>query len=278
MKITPDKINIRLDVCVAEQFGISRSLAQTLIVDGCVKINGKIEPKNYKTRLNDEIDAVLPPPIPLEAKAQNIPVEIIYEDEYLLVVNKPQGMVVHPANGNHDNTLVNALLHHCDGRLSSINGVVRPGIVHRLDKNTAGLLIVAKTDEAHKKLASQIESHSFVRRYEAVVDGNIKDDSGTLNFPIGRNEKNRKKMAVTQKNSREAITHYRIIERFFGYTHVELTLETGRTHQIRVHLAHIGHAVTGDDVYGRQKNEFGLVGQCLFAKFISFEHPITGEV
>lgn len=267
----------RVDSFVASRSELSRSHVHTLIENGSVTVNGSAVKKNYKISADDVVSVLLPEPEPDDALPQNIPLNIVYEDDYLLVVNKPQGMVVHPANGNPDGTLVNALLYHCAGRLSTINGVIRPGIVHRIDKDTAGLLIVAKTDEAHRGLAEQIAVHSFTRRYEAIVDGNLKKDEFTLDYPIGRSEKDRKKMAVTTKNSRSAVTHCRVLERFSGYTHVELTLETGRTHQIRVHMAHIGHPVTGDFVYGKKTNPFGLVGQCLFAKYIRFTHPITGK-
>ncbi len=268
---------VRIDSFVPGQTKLSRSHVQILIENGGITVNGKSVKKNYKLEVGDEVWVNIPEPVADDAKPEALPLDIVYEDEHLLVVNKPQGMVVHPANGNPDGTLVNALLYHCEGRLSTINGVVRPGIVHRIDKDTAGLLIVAKTDEAHRGLARQIACHSFTRRYEAVVDGNIKEDCFTLDYPIGRSEKDRKKMAVTTKNSREAKTHCRVLERFRGYTHVELTLETGRTHQIRVHMAHIGHPVTGDGVYGKKTNSFGLKGQCLFAKYIKFIHPITGK-
>ncbi len=268
----------RLDVFVSEELEISRSLAQSVISDGGVRVNGFVCAKNYRISGGENIEVTLPEIKELEATPEDIPVDIVYEDEHLLVVDKPKGMVVHPAAGNESGTLVNALLYHCRGRLSSINGVIRPGIVHRIDKDTSGLLIVAKTDEAHRGLASQIAAHSFTRRYEAIADGNIKEDRGTIDLPIGRSEKDRKKMAVTYKNSRNAVTHYRVIKRYNGYTHLELTLETGRTHQIRVHLSHIGHPVTGDEVYGSGKsNKFGLVGQCLFARYISFVHPVTNE-
>ncbi|HAN21531.1 MAG: RNA pseudouridine synthase [Clostridiales bacterium GWF2_36_10] len=267
----------RLDVYLSEKLSISRSLAQELIASLCVKVNGCNTVKNYRIHGDEIIEAELPEPQEIEAVAQDIPIEIVYEDEYLLVVNKPQGMVVHPAAGNPDRTLVNALLFHCAGRLSSINGMVRPGIVHRIDKDTAGLLIVAKTDKAHTGLAEQIAVHSFTRKYQAIVMGNLKDDSGKINKPIGRHKTDRKKMTVTWQNSKEAITHYRVIRRYNGFTHVELTLETGRTHQIRVHMASIGHPVAGDSVYGDNKNALKLNGQCLFAYHIGFIHPITGK-
>lgn len=271
-------IGTRLDVFVSAAEDVSRSAAQELILNGSVTVNGKASTKNYKIRSGDVVEATLPPPEPIEALPQNIPVDIVYEDDHLLVVNKPQGMVVHPAPGNPDGTLVNALLYHCAGRLSSINGKIRPGIVHRIDKDTAGLLIVAKTDAAHTGLAEQIAVHSFTRRYRAIVVGNIREDTGTINKPIGRSVNDRKKFVVTEVNSKPAVTHYRVIERLVGYTHLELTLETGRTHQIRVHMAYMGHPVAGDPVYGNPKHTLGLRGQCLFAEYISFTHPVTGEI
>ncbi len=279
-KLTAEKENIgtRLDIFVSLSENVSRSAAQELILNGSVTVNGKNSTKNYKLREGDTVETTLPPPEPIEALPQDIPVDIVYEDDHLLVVNKPQGMVVHPAPGNPDGTLVNALLHHCAGRLSSINGKIRPGIVHRIDKDTAGLLIVAKTDAAHTGLADQIAVHSFTRRYRTIVVGNIREDSGTIDKPIGRSANDRKKFAVTNVNSKPAVTHYRVIERLAGYTHLELTLETGRTHQIRVHMAYMGHPVIGDPVYGNPKHSLGLRGQCLFAEYISFTHPITGEI
>ena len=273
----PDDKGKRLDKYLSERLSVSRSLAQELIASQLVKVNGCNAAKNYRIRGGEAVEATVPEPAETEAVAQDIPVEIVYEDEHLLVVNKPQGMVVHPAAGNPDATLVNALLYHCAGRLSSINGKVRPGIVHRLDKYTAGLLIVAKTDRAHNNLAAQIAQHTFSRKYQAVVVGNLKEDSGTVNKPVGRHRTNRKKMAVTPTNSKSAVTHYRVIQRYNGFTHVELTLETGRTHQIRVHMASLGHPVAGDSVYGDKKNVFNLQGQCLFAYHIGFVHPVTGE-
>ena len=272
-----ENIGTRLDIFVSVSEGVSRSAAQELISKGDVTVNGKPSTKNYKLREGDRVETTLPPPEPIEALPQDIPVDIVYEDEHLLVVNKPQGMVVHPAPGNPDGTLVNALLHHCAGRLSSINGKIRPGIIHRIDKDTAGLLIVAKTDAAHTGLAEQIAVHSFTRRYRTIVVGNIREDTGTIDKPIGRSATDRKKFAVTNVNSKPAVTHYRVIERLAGYTHLELTLETGRTHQIRVHMAYMGHPVIGDPVYGNPKHSLGLRGQCLFAEYISFTHPITGE-
>ena len=256
---------------------ITRSAVQKIIDEANVTVNGEVVPKNYKCRVGDNVDVTVPDAKPLEAVGQNIPIDIVYEDEHLLVVNKPKGMVVHPANGNPDGTLVNALLYHCGDSLSGINGVIRPGIVHRIDKDTSGLLIVAKSDKAHIGLAQQIKDHSFSRAYEAVVYGNIKEDSGTVCQPIGRDTKDRKRMAVTMKNSKPATTHYEVIKRYGDFTHVRCVLETGRTHQIRVHMAYLGHPVAGDAVYGQRKVITRLNGQCLHAKHIGFVHPVTNE-
>ena len=256
---------------------ITRSAVQKIIDEANVTVNGEVVSKNYKCRVGDNVDVTVPDAKPLEAVGQNIPIDIVYEDEHLLVVNKPKGMVVHPANGNPDGTLVNALLYHCGDSLSGINGVIRPGIVHRIDKDTSGLLIVAKSDKAHIGLAQQIKDHSFSRAYEAVVYGNIKEDSGTICQPIGRDTKDRKRMAVTMKNSKPATTHYEVIKRYGDFTHVRCVLETGRTHQIRVHMAYLGHPVAGDAVYGPRKVITRLNGQCLHAKHIGFVHPVTNE-
>lgn len=255
----------------------SRSAIAKIIEDGGVCVNGKEVSKNYKCRENDKITVIVPQAKPLETAAEDIPLDIVYEDKDLLVVNKPKGMVVHPAAGNYEGTLVNALLYHCGDSLSGINGVIRPGIVHRIDKDTSGLLIVAKNDKSHISLAKQIKEHSFHRAYECVVHGNIAEDSGTVNQPIGRHPKERKKMAVTFKNSKNAVTHYEVLNRFGNFTHIRCTLETGRTHQIRVHMAYIGHPVAGDEVYGPKKVQKGLNGQCLHAKHIGFVHPSTGK-
>lgn len=261
---------------------MTRSYLQKIIEQGLVSVNGKTADKKTKVCDGDIIEAEIPDSEKLELEPENIPLEIAYEDDDLLVVNKPKGMVVHPAAGHSGGTLVNALLYHCGDSLSGINGVERPGIVHRIDMMTSGLLIVAKNDFAHKSLAEQIKEHSFTRRYEAVVVGNIKEDSGTVNAPIGRHPIDRKKMAVTDKNSRHAITHYEVLQRFFvggaTYTHVRLTLETGRTHQIRVHMAYIGHPVVCDPVYGGAKQQFACCeGQCLHAREIGFVHPRDGR-
>lgn len=270
--------NIRIDRFLSENIpDITRSAIQGYIASGNVKVNSEVVNKNYKVRINDIVTVEIPAPIPLEALPENIPLDIVYEDNDVIVVNKPKGMVVHPAAGNYTGTLVNALLHHCKDSLSGINGVLRPGIVHRIDKNTSGLLIVAKNDCAHKNLAEQIKSHSFTREYETVVYGNIKEDTGTINQPIGRNPYDRKKMAVVAKNSKEAITHFHVLERFNEFTHLAVQLETGRTHQIRVHMSYINHPVAGDDVYGPKKVITKLCGQCLHARKIGFKHPVTDE-
>lgn len=253
----------------------SRSGLQKLLENGMVTVNGKTGGKHDRLRAGDEVLVCFPDPVPLEAKAQNLPLDIVYEDDDLLVVNKPQGMVVHPGAGNPDGTLVNALLFHCGSSLSGIGGVLRPGIVHRIDKDTSGLLMVAKNDHAHQSLAAQIKAHSFLREYEAVVCGILKEEKGTVDAPVGRHPTQRKRMAVTQKNSKSAVTHYTVLQRYARYTHVRLRLETGRTHQIRVHMAYIGHPVAGDPVYGKALP--GLRGQCLHARTLGFVHPATGQ-
>ncbi|MGN0490602.1 RluA family pseudouridine synthase [Ruminococcus sp.] len=277
-KLICNENGIRLDkfISVAD-VGLSRSAAVNLIEKSGVTVNEKQVDKKYKLSAGDVVVLQIPEPVPYEAKAENIPLDIVYEDDYLLVVNKPKGMVVHPAAGNYDGTLVNALLYHCGDSLSGINGVLRPGIVHRIDKDTSGLLIVAKNDFAHAHLAKQIKDHSFTREYEAVVFGNLKDDEGTVDAPIGRNPNDRKKMCVTTKNSKNAVTHYSVIRRYKGYTHIKCKLETGRTHQIRVHMAYLGHPVAGDTVYGVKNEKVSFVGQCLHARKIGFIHPKTEE-
>lgn len=266
----------RIDVFAAGAAGVTRSRAAALVSEGLVSVNGKTVSKSCKVKKGDTVLITVSDPKEYDIVPENIPLDIVYEDEDLLVVNKPKGMVVHPAAGNYSGTLVNALMFHCGSSLSGINGVMRPGIVHRIDKNTSGLLMVAKNDLAHTGLAAQIKAHSFMREYEAVVYGNIKDDEGTVNAPIGRHPIKRKQMAVVN-GGREAVTRYKVIERFDGFTHIGVRLETGRTHQIRVHMAYIGHPVAGDEVYGPKKVITELGGQCLHAKKIGFIHPRTGE-
>ena len=273
----PEDAGARLDAFLTGKMEKTRSSVQKLIEEENVRLNGAPAAKNARLREGDRVEAMEPPPEVLDVKPQNIPLDIVYEDQDLLVVNKPKGMVVHPAAGNPDGTLVNALLFHCGDSLSGINGVIRPGIVHRIDKDTSGLLIVAKNDRAHQSLAEQIAVHSFTRIYNAVVYGIVKEEEGTVSAPIGRHPTDRKRMAVLSSGGREAVTHYRVLERFPGFTLVECRLETGRTHQIRVHMAHIGHPVAGDPVYGPKKCITELQGQCLHARVIGFIHPATGE-
>ncbi len=276
--VEADLVGERIDKAVTEKCNLnSRSAAQKLIDSDAVKVNGIIVTKNYKVRLGDKITVQVPEARELEIKAENIPLDIRYEDSDLLVVNKPKDMVVHPAAGNYDGTLVNALLYHCKDSLSGINGVIRPGIVHRIDKDTSGLLIVAKNDFAHINLAEQIKVHSFTRQYQSVVYGRIKNQSGKIDLPIGRHPVDRKKMTVTKKNSKNAVTHYELVQQFDNFAHIKLKLETGRTHQIRVHMAYIGHPVAGDPVYGPKKVIEYLGGQCLHAGLIGFRHPRTGK-
>ena len=255
----------------------SRSHIQKMLENGDISVNGSMALKGYKTSSGDVIKITHPIPRKPEAQAENIPLDIVYEDDDLLVVNKPRGMVVHPAVGNYSGTLVNALIYHCGDSLSGINGVVRPGIVHRIDKDTSGLLIVAKNDFAHEKLAAQIKDHDFKREYRAVVHGRMKCESGTVDAPIGRNPNDRKKMCVTEHNSRNAVTHYEVLDCTDKFSYLRVTLETGRTHQIRVHMAYIGHPVAGDPVYGPKNGVTSLNGQCLHAGLIGFVHPRSGE-
>lgn len=266
----------RIDVFVSGLASVSRSRAVELLENGKVKVNGNSATKKTKLKNGDTVSVEVPDPVVYDVTPENIPLDIVFEDNDILVVNKPKGMVVHPAAGNYSGTLVNALMYHCGNSLSGINGVMRPGIVHRIDKNTSGLLMVAKNDNAHVGLASQIKEHSFKREYEAVVYGNIRDDKGTINLPIARHPVKRKQMAVVN-GGREAITHFEVIERLNGFTHLRLRLETGRTHQIRVHLSFLGHPVAGDEVYGPKKVITSLNGQCLHAKKLGFVHPKTQE-
>lgn len=267
--------NERLDLYLSQELShISRSYIQKLIKEELVKVNNKVVKAKYVVSEGDYIQIYLPEPKKLEIDRENIPIEIVYEDNDVAIVNKPQGMVVHPAPGNYSGTLVNALLYHLSS-LSSINGVIRPGIVHRIDKDTSGLLMVAKNNLAHEELSKQLKAHTINRIYNALVDGNIKEDTGTINAPIGRHPVDRKKMTVTDINSREAVTHFKVLERFGQYTLIEAKLETGRTHQIRVHMSFINHSVTGDPVYGGKNQRFKTNGQLLHAKTIGFIHPRT---
>ena len=267
----------RLDKAIAELLPeISRSTAQRLISEGAVILNGRTANKSEKVKPADEVTVFVPDPVLMNAEPQDIPLDIVYEDADLLVVNKPKGIVVHPAPGNPDGTLVNALMWHCGDSLSGVGGVIRPGIVHRIDKDTSGLLVVAKNDVAHAGLSAQIKDHTFTREYRAVTVGHFKEDAGTVSFPLGRSRTDRKKQAVDGINARPAVTHYRVLRRCEGFDYCAFLLETGRTHQIRVHAAAMGHPVAGDTVYGGEKNARGLQGQCLHAKKLGFVHPVTG--
>jgi len=276
MRIISDAEGVRLDKFLADKTDKTRSFIQKAIDDGCVMINGKTALGKTKVKLNDEIDFEEPEATTAEIKPQDIPLEIVYEDDDLIIINKPKGMVVHPAPGNPDNTLVNAVMAHCGDRLSTINSVVRPGIVHRIDKDTSGLLVIAKNDESHLKLSEQFKVHSIERVYTAVVKGKFRETTGTVNAPIGRHPVHRKKMAVTDKNSKSAVTHFEVLEELSGYSLVKCKLETGRTHQIRVHMSYIGHTLLGDTLYG-DKNKLKIEGQVLHAGVLGFNHPRTGE-
>ena len=268
----------RLDAFLARCAGnLSRSAAQKLIEEGCVKRNGKPGKKNDKLNLGDAIEYEIPEPKEVDIVPTEMALDIVYEDEDVLVINKPKGLVVHPAAGHQDDTLVNGLLYAMGDDLSGINGELRPGIVHRIDKDTSGLLAVAKNDFAHNMLASQLKDHTMARSYEAIVVGSFREDSGTVDAPIGRHPSDRKKMCVIERNSKPAVTHWEVVERFRGYTHIRCRLETGRTHQIRVHMAHIGHPLLGDTVYGHKKPELGQDSQCLHAFSLCFRHPRDGR-
>ena len=281
IKITveDDMKGSRIDAALAGIVqNLSRSALQKLIEQGGVSVNGQIcTEKKRKVEAGDLVEVLVPEPVELDVAAENIPLDIVYEDDDVLIVNKPRGMVVHPAAGNYTGTLVNAVMYHCKGRLSSINGVIRPGIVHRIDKDTSGLLMIAKNNEAHKSLATQLEKHTIKRSYQAIVYNNFTEDEGTVDAPIGRDLSNRLRQAVTYSNSREAYTTYRVLERFGRFTLIEAVLKTGRTHQIRVHMAYIGHPVAGDAVYGPRNVITELGGQCLHARLLGFDHPVTGE-
>lgn len=275
---TADTAGERIDALLARNVeNLSRSAAQRLLEQGDVLVNGGVVRKNYKSSVGDEISVTLPRPEEVEILPQNIPLDVVFEDEDVIVINKSRGMVVHPAPGHSDGTLVNALLYHCGDSLSGIGGEKRPGIVHRIDMDTSGLLIVAKNDYAHRFLSDQLSDHSLSRVYEAIVYGRIREDEGTVNAPIGRHPVDRKRMAIVEKGGREAVTHYEVIARYNGFTHIRCRLETGRTHQIRVHMEKIGHPLLGDMVYGRKRAEKGLEGQCLHARELRFIHPRTEE-
>lgn len=268
----------RLDAFLSRSAeGLSRSAAQKLIADGNVRLNGSPARKNDRLRVGDSVELTIPEPREVDIAPKQMPLDIVYEDEDVAVINKPKGLVVHPAAGHQDDTLVNGLLYAMGDSLSGINGELRPGIVHRIDKDTSGLLAIAKNDLAHTVLASQLKDHSMARTYEAVVCGSFKEDRGTVDAPIGRHPTDRKKMCVTQRNSKNAITHWEVVERFRGYTHIRCRLETGRTHQIRVHMAYIGHPILGDTVYGHKKPELGQDSQCLHAGALCFRHPRDGR-
>lgn len=278
LQTTAEHAKERLDAYLAAALeGVTRSAAQRLIEEGRVLVDGRPAAKSCKLTGRETVAVTLPEPEAVEAVPQNIPLDIVYEDEDVIVVNKPVGLVVHPAPGHPDGTLVNALLYHCGDSLSGIGGQLRPGIVHRIDRDTSGLIIAAKNDAAHQALAAQLQDHTLARTYEAVVIGNLRQDNGTIDAPIGRHHTDRKKMTVTSQGGRNAVTHWEVLERFQGYTYVRCRLETGRTHQIRVHMAHIGHPIYGDTVYGPSKAVPGMTGQCLHAVGLRFVHPRTGE-
>lgn len=277
--IDEEQQGTRIDLVLSSSLAeTSRSFIQKLFEKEKIKVNGEIcTTKKYKVKKGDQVELTIPEPELLTVEAEDIPLDIVYEDDDVLVVNKPKGMVVHPAVGNYTGTLVNAIMFHCGDRLSSINGVIRPGIVHRIDKDTSGLLMIAKNDMAHESLSKQLADHSITRRYQALVYHNFKEEEGTVNAPIGRDPKNRLRQAVTDQNSKHAVTHYTVLERFGAYTLIEAKLETGRTHQIRVHMAHIKHPLVGDPVYGPKKQTIKVEGQMLHAKVLGFVHPRTGE-
>ena len=278
MILTASMDGERLDAFLSRSAeGLSRSAAQKLIADGNVRLNGSPARKNHRLRVGDSVELTIPEPREVDIAPKQMPLDIVYEDEDVAVINKPKGLVVHPAAGHQDDTLVNGLLYAMGDSLSGINGELRPGIVHRIDKDTSGLLAIAKNDLAHTVLASQLKDHSMARTYEAVVCGSFKEDRGTVDAPIGRHPTDRKKMCVTQRNSKNAVTHWEVVERFRGYTHIRCRLETGRTHQIRVHMAYIGHPILGDTVYGHKKPELGQNSQCLHAGALCFRHPRDGR-
>lgn len=275
--IIVDKENVRLDVYISDKYNeLSRTMIQKLIEEGNIQVNHKNKKISYKVQLGDEIEIQIPQAKETNLKPQDIPIEVVYEDDDIIVVNKPKGLVVHPANGNPDGTLVNAIMAMCKESLSGIGGELRPGIVHRLDKDTSGLLIVAKNDKAHINMSEQIKNREIRKIYIALVRGVIEEDEATIDMPIGRSTKDRKKMAVV-KSGKQAVTHFKVLKRYPKYTLLEVKIDTGRTHQIRVHMAEIGHPVIGDMVYSNGKNDFGVEGQMLHAKSLDFKHPITGK-
>lgn len=279
IKITSEQVNNRIDKLLSDLIPeLSRSYIQKLLSEGNILVNDTPVKSNYKLRLDDTISVTIPEPEDIDILPEDIPLDIVFEDEDILIVNKPKGMVVHPAAGHYTGTLVNAIMYHCKDQLSSINGVLRPGIVHRIDMDTTGLLVVCKNDLAHQSLAEQLKVHSITRKYYAIVYDNIVEDEGTINKPIGRHPTDRKKQTIDLRNGREAITHYRVLERLNGkYTFIECQLETGRTHQIRVHMSSIHHPILGDAVYGPDKNSYHLQGQTLHAGVLGFQHPRTGN-
>lgn len=278
LTVSPEEAGVRIDKYLAEQLtDITRSYLQKLLKDGSVQMNGKPVKTSTKTAAGAVIELTIPEPEEPEILPEDIPLDILYEDSDVILINKPKDMVVHPAAGHYTGTLVNALMYHCKGDLSGINGVLRPGIVHRIDKDTTGVLIVCKNDKAHNALAEQLKEHSITRKYRAIVCGNLKEDEGTVDAPLGRHPQDRKKMAIVRTGGKRAVTHYRVLERFGNYTYIECQLETGRTHQIRVHMASLGHPLLGDEVYGRVKSPFKLEGQTLHAMVLGFIHPTTGE-
>lgn len=278
IKINSDAENVRIDAWLAGKLGNhSRTYVQKLIDDGMVDVNGKKIKTNYKLKIDDEISVCIPQPEKLDISAENIQIDVLYEDEDIIVVDKPKGMVVHPAVGNYSGTLVNALMGYCGDELSDINGVIRPGIVHRIDKDTSGVLVVAKNNIAHERLSAKLKEHDIKRIYVAVVEGVLREESGKIDAPIGRHPVERKEMCVNTKNGRRAVTYFKVLERFENATYVEVTLETGRTHQIRVHMSYIGYPIIGDKVYGRKKQKYDIDGQALHARILGFLHPITNE-
>lgn len=278
LTVSPEDAGVRIDKYLAEQLpDITRSYLQKLLKDGSVQMNGKPVKASTKTAVGAVIALTIPEPEEPEILPENIPLDILYEDSDVILINKPKNMVVHPAAGHYTGTLVNALMYHCRGDLSGINGVLRPGIVHRIDKDTTGVLIVCKNDRAHNALAEQLKEHSITRKYRAIVCGNLKEDEGTVDAPLGRHPQDRKKMAIVRSGGKRAVTHYRVLERFGNDTYIECQLETGRTHQIRVHMASLGHPLLGDEIYGRAKSPFKLEGQALHAMVLGFIHPTTGE-